>query len=177
MRTLLNRARLITTGGLLAASAVLLADGTRFSDFTPLATSATPTLDESQPILLGNPQFWQRSIANRQIQLSDGKSMGAWDMNTVNETGRHKGRYVFTVFTRPVRRAASRFADGRDRHDLDQAYGQPTTLVFDPSFWTPWGTLIVGEESWVDRAGGCTTKYGRFFELKNPLDAPGFHCR
>jgi secreted PhoX family phosphatase len=49
---------------------------------------------------------------------------------------------------------------------------QGGAVAFDPSFWTPWGTLITGEESWVTAAGGSTSPYGRLFELKNPIDAP-----
>ncbi|MEO8681313.1 MAG: alkaline phosphatase PhoX [Vicinamibacterales bacterium] len=173
MKTVFDRARLITAGGLILGGAVLLADGTRFSDFTPLPTSATPTLDESAPILFGNPQFWQRSIADRQAQLADGKpNSGAWDMNTLNETGRHKGRYLFTVFEQG--------SSGVQRHDLktgrtDTIWISPSpsgNSSFDPSFWTPWGTLIVAEESWQTAAGGSTSPYGRLFELKNPTTAP-----
>jgi hypothetical protein len=46
-------------------------------------------------------------------------------------------------------------------------------VSFDACFWTPWGTLITAEESWETAAGGSTSPYGRLFELKNPLDAPG----
>jgi secreted PhoX family phosphatase len=47
-------------------------------------------------------------------------------------------------------------------------------VAFDPAYWTPWGTLITGEESWCTAAAGCTASpYGRLFELKNPVDAPG----
>jgi secreted PhoX family phosphatase len=46
-------------------------------------------------------------------------------------------------------------------------------VAFDPSFWTPWGTLVTGEEAWETAAEGSTLPYGRLFELKNPLRAPG----
>ena len=64
MRTSFERARLVTVGGLLLAGTVLVADAphTRFSDFTPLASSAGPTIDESHPITFGNPEFDQESI-------------------------------------------------------------------------------------------------------------------
>ena len=63
-----------TLGGVFVAVAVPFADGTRFSDFTPLTASAGPTADESQPITLGNDRLigyrWRQpayslSYANR----------------------------------------------------------------------------------------------------------------
>ena len=94
-----NRARLVTVGSLVLAGTVSFADGLRFSDFTPLASSSGPTADESMPITFGNPAFSQQSIADRQTQLAARKpNSGSWDMLTINETGPHKGRYLFTVF-------------------------------------------------------------------------------
>ncbi len=169
-----SHAWLITVGGVLFASTIVFADGTRFADFTPLASSAGPTANESVPITLGNPRFAQRSIADREAQLAAGKpNSGNWDMNTVNETGRYKGRYLFTVFETDQA--------GVQRHDLwtdktDTIWYSPTSrghVAFDASYWTPWGTLITAEESWTTAAGGSTSPYGRLFELKNPTKAPG----
>jgi hypothetical protein len=99
MKMSLARPKLMTAGALLFAGTALVADGTRFSDFTPLPSSAGPALDERAPITFGNPDFRQRSIADRQTQLAELKpNSGSWDMSTVNETGPHKGRYLFTVF-------------------------------------------------------------------------------
>jgi hypothetical protein len=175
MRVSLDCARLVTAGGLLLASTVLAADGTRFSDFTPLASSALPTSDESAPIIFGNPEIQQRSIADRSAQLFALKpNSGSWDMNTVNETGAHKGRYLFAVFETGQA--------GVQRHDLltgetDTIWQSPSAgahVSFDPSFWTPWGTLITGEESWSAPGDtGYPSRYGRLFELKNPIEAPG----
>jgi hypothetical protein len=95
-------------------------------------------------------------------------------MNTVNETGDHKGRYLFTVFETGH--------SGVQRHDLltgatDTIWQSPVPgdhVSFDPSFWTPWGTLITGEESWATIGDpGYPTRYGRLVELKNPIAAPG----
>jgi hypothetical protein len=174
----LDRARLVTAGGLLLAGSVLFANGLRFSDFTPLTSSVTPAIpvaDEDAPITFGNPDFQQRSIADRTTQLQEDKpNSGNWDMNTVNETGAHKGRYLFTVFETDQ--------SGVQRHDLwtgetDTIWHSPEFLghvAFDPSFWTPWGTLITGEEEWLTSdEEGYPQPYGRLFELKNPTDAPG----
>jgi uncharacterized protein len=166
-------ARVALACAALGANATARADGTRFSDFTPLASSAGPAADESAPITFGNSAFQQRSLANRAAQLAAGSpSSGNWDMNTVNETGPVSGRYLFTVFETGQA--------GIQRHDLltgetetiwhSLAAGDHVSL--DPSFWTPWGTLITGEESWTTATGGATSPYGRLFELLNPLTAP-----
>jgi secreted PhoX family phosphatase len=177
MKWLRNGGGIVAAGGLVvAAAAVLMADDVRFSDFTPLTASAGPTADESQPITLSNPAFEQESIANRSAQLANNiPNTGSWDMNTVNETGPHAGRYLFTVFETGQ--------SGVQRHDLltgvtETIWHSPVAgghVAFDPSYWTPWGTFITGEESWCSAIPpGCTTSpYGRLFELRNPLQAPG----
>ena len=171
---ILRRTRLLLVGSLLLAATGLLANGTRFSDYTPLSSSAPPTDNEAAPITFGNPDFEQESIADRDSQLADGKpNTGDWDMITVNETGQDAGRYLFTVFESDQ--------SGVQRHDL--VTGQTDTIwqslvfedhtSFDPSFWTPWGTFVTGEESWCTSQTGCASSiHGRLFELKNPLDAP-----
>jgi hypothetical protein len=161
---------------LLLAGTVVAAERPLFSDFVPLPSSAGPTADESEPITFGNPSFQQRAIINRVDQLSANPSIpnsGNFDMNTVNETGRAKGRYLFTVFETD--------RGGVQRHDLlsgvtDTIWYAPADgshVAFDASFWTPWGTYLTAEESWCTAAAGCkTSNYGRLFELKNPIDAP-----
>ena len=76
-------------------------------------------------------------------------------MITVNETGPHKGRYLFTVFETGE--------SGVQRHDLltdvtdtiwqSPAARRPYRFRCLP-IWTPWGTLITAEESWCDAALG-----------------------
>jgi secreted PhoX family phosphatase len=173
MRMSRHRQWLCLVTGLLLIGTALIANGTRFSDYTPLAASAGPTADESMPITFGNPDFQQVSIADRNTQLAAGiPNTGDWDMITVNETGPHKGRYLFTVFETGQ--------SGVQRHDLilgvtDTIWHSPVAgghISFDACYWTPWGTLITAEESWTTAAGGSTSPYGRLFELRNPLDAP-----
>ena len=163
--------------GILLAGTVLAANGIRFSDYTPLTSSAGPVavIDEDTPITFGNPDFEQRSIIARQDQLAANKpNSGNFDMNAVNETGPHKARYIFTVFETG--------SSGVQRHDLET--GTTDTIwqttgangghvAFDACYWTPWGTLITAEESWETAAAGSTSLYGRLFELKNPITAPG----
>ncbi|WP_045227248.1 alkaline phosphatase PhoX [Methyloterricola oryzae] len=160
--------------GLLLAGSTAFAAETRFDKFTPLAASAGPTLDESTPVTLSSPNFTQKSIGERQAQLAAGiPNSGNWDMLTLNETGKDKGRYLFTVFETGQA--------GVQRYD--RKTGKTETLWFSPaagahvsfdaSYWTPWGTLITAEESWSTNPAGATSPYGRLFELKNPTNAPG----
>ena len=174
MKMAFDRKTLLTAWSAMLAGAVLLAAGTRFSDYTPLASSAGPTAHEDMPITFGNPEFQQRSIADRTTQLAGSiPNSGSWDMNTVNETGPHWGRYLFTVFETGQ--------SGVQRHDLetgvtDTIWQSPAPgrhIAFDACYWTPWGTLITAEESWETAPAGSTSPYGRLFELKNPIEAPG----
>jgi uncharacterized protein len=174
----LIRTKLATTIGMIVACTSAMAHGPQFSNFTPLAASASPTVDESMPITLGNPVFMQKSIADRNNQLANGyANSGNWDMITLNETGHDKGRYLFTVFETG--------SAGVQRHDLKkgiietiwQSPGVAPALnshvAFDASYWTPWGTFITAEESWEPNPSAEQQTFGRLFELKNPTKAPG----
>lgn len=157
----------------LAAPGVASADAVHFSDFSPLASSAGPTTDERMPITFGNPSVQQRSITSVDDQLAAGEpNTGAWDMNTINETGPHKGRYLFTPFESGQ--------SGVQRTDLATEQTETIFLSAEPgdylrwdaSYWTPWGTYVTAEEEWCSDPAGCTTNpYGRLFELTNPLTA------
>jgi uncharacterized protein len=166
-------AGLLLVGTLLAVD-VASARDVRFSDFTPLTASAGPTADEAEPITFGSPHIQQLSVVDRTTQLAaDVPNTGSFDMNTLNETGRNKGRFLFTVFETGQA--------GVQRHDLktgatDTVWFSPAPgahVAFDASFWTPWGTYITAEESWCTDPAGCNSIYGRLFELKNPTTAPG----
>ena len=178
MSFLRHDAWMAAMGGLVLAGTILYANGTRFSDITPLAASAGPipvgSAGEATPIQFGHEVFEQRSIAERATQLAlNIPNSGSFDMITTNETGPHKGRYLFTVFETGQ--------SGVQRTDLwtgqtDTIWYTPAAgghVSFDACYLTPWGTLITAEESWETAAGGSTSPYGRLFELKNPLDAPG----
>ena len=164
------------SAAMLVVGVGVFAAGTRFSDYTPLAASAgpVPLAGEATPITFGNPDFEQRTLSNRATQLAEHEpNSGSWDMNTTNETGPQKGRFLFTVFETGN--------SGVQRTDLDtgvtdtiwQSPVAGDAVSFDPCYWTPWGTLITAEESWATAAAGSTSPYGRLFELKNPLTAPG----
>ncbi|HEX8031084.1 MAG TPA: alkaline phosphatase PhoX [Vicinamibacterales bacterium] len=174
MTTSFNLMKSLAVGGFFVAGTILLADGTRFSDFTALTSSAGPAADESQPITFGSDAFQQRSIVDRSSQLlANVPNSGSFDMIATNETGPQKGRYIFSVFETGN--------SGVQRTDLETGVTETVwqspvagnAVSFDACYWTPWGTLITAEESWETNANGSTSPYGRLFELKNPLTAPG----
>ena len=174
MKSSFNLVKSLTLGGILITSTMLIADGTRFSDFTAVPASAGPAADESQPITFGNDVFEQRSIVDRATQLlHNAPNSGSFDMIATNETGPHKGRYLWTVFETGN--------SGMQRTDLEtgitetvwQSPAPGNAVSFDACYWTPWGTIITAEESWETNPAGSTSPYGRLFELKNPITAPG----
>jgi hypothetical protein len=139
-----NCARLATAGGLLLACTAAFANGgTKFSDFTPLVSSAPATADEAAPITFGNPIFRQRSIADRTTQWRPTSPTVATGHEHPHETGR-----LQAATSSPVRddrgRAASRPVVGHRDHLQSPAPATSPSTVF----LTPWGTLITGEEAW-----------------------------
>jgi secreted PhoX family phosphatase len=160
---------------LFAAGATTLAISTKFSNFSPLSTSATPIpVDdpaEATPITLSSEAFSQRTLADRrtQNQIVMNSNSGNWDMVTSNETGPNAGRYLFMPFETG--------SAGVQRVDLlDPHYDTRTITIVAPgaqgfvsgdaSRWTPWGGYLTAEESW-----GTGSVKGRLFEVTNPVSA------
>jgi hypothetical protein len=118
--------------------------------FEPLAASAAcvpggvGAFPDEQPFVLP-PGFVQTIIARE----GDGGSTDNWDMNTLNETGPHAGRYLYRSHETPT--------DGQvSVTDLETG----TTRVLarrvdwnrlDGIVWTPWRTLLVAEEMRPER--------------------------
>lgn len=118
--------------------------------FTPLATSAAcvtggaGAYPAEQPFVLP-PGFVQSVIARE----GDGGSTDNWDMNTLNETGARAGRLLYRSHETPE-------AGQVTVTDLDTGL---TRIVaeradwnrLDGLVWTPWHTLLVGEEMRPER--------------------------
>src|SRR5262245_39273173 len=132
--------------------------------FTPLASSvALGTLPESAPFSLPSG-FSQTVIQSRQ---GDADVLDNLDMNTLNETGPDAGRYLFTA-------SETGSNAGVIRHDL--VTGDTVVISrradyerFDGIRWTPWGTVLVAEET----APGTdpdvpTAQNGLVYEILNP---------
>lgn len=147
------------------------AASTDFDNFTALPSSvAADSLPEAAPLQLANPTWTQKTLdANTGVRRGDN-----WDMNTQNETGADKGRYIFTpyeVFPNPGQSPSA----GVKRFDLKTntsleivAPGRSNFVAGDASRWTPWGSYLTGEESW-----GTGSTYGRLFEITNPTTTTG----
>jgi uncharacterized protein len=130
---------LITAGSGLAASNAGGAGSGQFQ-FTPLPESApcTPGGDPEQPLLL--PAGYTQSVVASKPQFPD-----LPDMNTQNETGVDAGRYLYRPHEVNGNAAVS---------VTDLETGQTSTLAqrldwerFDSIVWTPWGTILVAEET------------------------------
>ena len=169
----LNRSPLALALALIALGLPVLAVSTKFSQFTPLSSSAAAIAeeDEATPITLSNPSFSQRTLADRKTQndLVSNSNSGSWDMVTSNETGPGAGRYLFMPFETGT--AGVQRVDTQDPHYTTRtvtivAPGTQGFVSGDASRWTPWGGYLTAEESW----GAGSTK-GRLFEVTNPLTA------
>jgi hypothetical protein len=107
--------------------------------FTPLAASAVCTNGGSptQPLIL--PPGYQQTVIAQEPQVSD-----AIDMNTENETGPNAGRYLYRVsegLTSSL--AVTDLLTGQTKIIAQRADWES----LDPVVWTPWGTLLFGEET------------------------------
>ncbi len=165
IRHLVLRALLVVC--LLAVLSASPAYGGTAIDFTPLPSSAADAPFNSaqelnSPFLLSDGITSQTSLVSRNgpDYLSPTK-LGNWDMITTNETGPDAGRYLFVAHETGTNAGVSRY---------DRTTGQSVNLGFnaswgalDGSTWTPWGTVITGEE-WAAQ--------GRLFEVTNPLADP-----
>ncbi|OUS13376.1 hypothetical protein A9Q89_03065 [Gammaproteobacteria bacterium 53_120_T64] len=150
---------------LLSPGASTFADGpaTGFAHFKPLAASANSKhWDPAAPWLI--PEGFRQSLVSDEqaLNIYPGGVSDWYDMNAVNESGPLAGRYLYR--THEVRCGAiwavyplcSRYPGGAVSV-VDLQTGAVSILAQDPSYqaldgirWTPWGTLLVVEET----AGG-----------------------
>jgi uncharacterized protein len=109
--------------------------------FTPLPTSAAcvPGGTGEQPFIIP-PGFVQLVVARE----GEGGAPDQWDMNTLNETGRHAGRFLYRTHETTTNGAVS---------VTDLETGLTRVLVqrldwnrMDGIVWTPHGTLLAAEE-------------------------------
>ena len=153
---------------ILATATVYAAKGHRAGPFRfdPIAGSAAgdgSDFDIDAPWIIpeGFEQFRVSDESDLDLYLlpttSAGRSNDWHDMNTVNETGRQAGRYLYR--THEVRGNAER---GGVVSVVDLRKNETKVLAEDPSYdaldgieWTPWGTILFAEE----------TTGGRLFEI------------
>ena len=151
----MHRKRAIVTGGL-ALVTVLGATGTAGATpdrhggqgapfrFTPLATSATCTNggtgNTTDPLVL--PSGLTQTVV---AQEGDGGAPDLWDMNTVNETGPHAGRYLYRAHEIAPNAGVS-VTDLRTGETRPVAFRSDWER-FDGIVWSPWQTILSAEET------------------------------
>jgi uncharacterized protein len=135
-------------------------------NFTPLPNSAVDAPINSpqelnSPFLLSSGLSQSSLVSKNDPDYISSTKLGNWDMITTNESGPDAGRYLFVAHETGSNAGVSRY---------DRVTNKSVNLGFnaswgalDGSTWTPWGTVITGEE-W--------TAQGRLFEVTNPLDDP-----
>lgn len=154
---------------MLAVSAAVAVSGQVHADkgsntgpfaFEPIAESAnSDNWDPARPWIV--PEGFTQRIVSDEWSLNiydDGRD--DWhDMNTVNESGKKAGRYLYR--THELRAPANQ-PEGGSVSVVDLRTGETRLLAQDPGYdaldgirWTPWNTLVFAEE----KTGG------RFFEL------------
>lgn len=109
--------------------------------FSPLAASAacTPGGNPTAPFVV--PEGFTQTIVASEPDVPD-----AIDMNTQNETGPHAGRYLY----RPAEGSIGAVTVTDLETGVTKRFAfHPDWESMDPIAWTPWGTILVGEEATV----------------------------
>jgi uncharacterized protein len=127
--------------------------------FSPITTSAlTENWHPAAPWLLPDG-FSQHLVADERALNIYGKGVNDWhDMNSVNETGYLAGRFLYRTHEVRCGTLLTPFPDCADYPGgavsvVDLATGRAKILLQDRTWqaldgirWTPWETLLVGEE-------------------------------
>jgi secreted PhoX family phosphatase len=146
----------------LSVSSVVHADDRNSSfNFKPIDSSANAAdWDATAPWKL--PKGYTQTVVSDETDLNiyDGGRDDWHDMNTVNETGRLAGRFLYR--THELRYPDNQ-PEGGTVSVVDLKTGETTILAQDPSYnaldgvrWSPWGTVVFAEEN----------EGGRFFEIE-----------
>ena len=109
----------------------------------PASTACVPggvgTAPNEQPFLL--PQGFVQAVFARE---GDGGAPDNFDMNTLNETGRRAGRFLYRTHETPTNGAVS-VTDLRTGLTRVLAQREDWNRL-DGIVWTPWRTLLIAEE-------------------------------
>lgn len=136
---------------------------------------------DSAPFLI--PEGYQQRVVSSERDLNLYVGADMVDMNTVNETGKHAGRYLYR--THEVRPGIP--GDDRNSRRLDggsggalsvvdlqtnaarELIGRPDWEALDGLVWTPWQTLLFAEEVATAKRpdpGAPQARSGLVYELK-----------
>ena len=138
--------------------------------FTPLASSFACTVsggDAVNPVSL--PTGFEQDIIASEPSFAD-----APDMNTQNENGPQAGRYLY----RPSEGSISEVSVTDLKTNTTKRFAfRPDWESMDPTVWTPWGTLLVGEEANVATKPDPDYPNERAFRILCPVSQRGEQAR
>lgn len=182
------------TKSLLAAAVGAVVASAAFADttvngpmgFDPIAGSAYAELT-ADPTILTNapwviPQGYKQFIVSDETNLNIYAGSDLNDMNTVNESGRHAGRYLYrTHEVRPDDDNLGAYTGGAVSV-VDLKTGEAKVVVqrkdweaLDGIVWTPWGTVLFAEETgnalFTDPDFPAATR-GLLYEMKLDKEDP-----
>ncbi len=132
--------------------------------FTPLSSSYACTVSGGDPVNpIALPAGFTQTIIASEPQFAD-----AIDMNTQNESGPQAGRYLYRPSEGSVSEVTVTDLWNLGPNSTKRFAFRSDWESFDPIVWTPWGTILVGEEANV--AGKPdpdypTAKAGLVYEL------------
>ncbi|MES9989211.1 MAG: alkaline phosphatase PhoX [Candidatus Thiodiazotropha endolucinida] len=135
----------------LAFSGLAESDGIDGFNFTPLDASANSADWKPASPWKVPKGFKQRVVSDEtDLNIYDGGRNDWHDMNTVNETGPEKGRYLYRTHEL---RSPNNQPEGGSVSVVDLKTGETRILVQDSGYdaldgirWTPWGSILFAEE-------------------------------
>lgn len=159
-----NKIAVFTVATSLVLSAAAIADGNKTFKFKELESSANAAdWNAEKPWKL--PKGFTQTVVSDESNLNIyPEGLDDWhDMNTVNETGKNAGRFMYRTHEVRLGRGNSTIDSiGGTVSVVDLKTGITKVLAQDESYtaldgirWTPWGTLLFAEE----------TAGGRLFEI------------
>jgi len=123
-----------------AASAGLGGNGFQF---TPLSSSSACTVSGGDPVNpVALPAGFAQTIIASEPQFAD-----AIDMNTQNESGPDAGRYLYRASEGAIGEVSVTDLQNLGPNSTKRFAFRADWEAMDPTVWTPWGTLLVAEET------------------------------
>jgi hypothetical protein len=111
--------------------------------FTPLSSSFACTVSGGDPVNpVALPAGFTQTIIASEPQFAD-----AIDMNTQNESGPDAGRYLYRPSEGSISEVTVTDLWNLGPNSTKRFAFRSDWESFDPIVWTPWGTLLVGEEA------------------------------
>ena len=111
--------------------------------FTPLSSSYACTVSGGDPVNpVALPAGFAQTIIASEPQFAD-----AIDMNTQNESGPDAGRYLYRPSEGRISEVTVTDLWNLGPNSTKRFAFRSDWESFDPIVWTPWGTLLVGEEA------------------------------